>query len=427
MQLPGRALIGTAADSTNADDVRGVGRACGPLQIQVFDSVSAAAAAWRDVQARASGMTPFQSFEWQQALVETFGLDRSGSIRIVVGRKRSRPVVIVPLMLSRRLGCRRLSWLGSFRTDYNGPLIDREVAESCTADERAALLAACFEAAGPADLLWLEKQLGDSMSPPAPGYRIARHFYRAHALTLEGTWELTRERLYSKNTMRRLREKERQLAKRGPVSFHRLETRAEISAAIRDLIGWKQAQLRSHGKASPFGARDQVFFVRLAADARIAEVFSLTAGNRTVAVCFALPGDGALYIYQMAYDAEAAAASPGHLLLNNVLELAVSDGRSVVDFTIGDEPYKLKICDRSRDVVRSWAPLTPVGMAAGHGLHLTDLARTFAAGHPTIRPIAQSLRRSLYKCTDAGRNWRTTGSSLFVRAGGTLDSAGQRR
>jgi CelD/BcsL family acetyltransferase involved in cellulose biosynthesis len=418
-------LTETVAGSPSADDIRGVNPACSSLEIQVFNSISAAAAAWRDLQARASGITPFQRFEWHQALVDTFGLDRCGDIRIVVGRKRSRPVVIAPLMLSRRLGCRHLSWLGSFRADYNGPLIDRGFAESCTAEDRAALLAACFEAAGPADLLWLEKQPEDMRPVVATGQRVARHFYRAHALTLGATWELTRDRLYSKNTLRRLREKERNLAKRGNVSFRRLVTRADISAAIHDLIGWKWAQLRSHGQASPFETRDEGFFLRLAADARIAEVFSLSAGDRTVAVCFALPGEHALYIYQMAFDAEAAAASPGHLLLNKVLEQAINDGRSVVDFTIGDEPYKLKICDRSRDVVRTWAPLTPIGMAAGHALHLADLARGLAAGHPTIRPVAQNLRRNLYKWADAGRDWRATGSSLVMRAQRTGDSAGQ--
>jgi CelD/BcsL family acetyltransferase involved in cellulose biosynthesis len=415
MQSPCRALSERVADRPAATNDPDLGLDRGSIRFQVFDTISAAAAPWRDLQRRASGITPFQRLEWHQALVETFGLDLSGGLRIVVGRMGTRPVVIAPLMLSRRLGCRRLSWLGSFRSDYNGPLIDSEFAANCTAESRAALLAACCEAAGPADLLWLEKQPEDIMSGPTAGQRVARHFYRAHALTLESTWVGTQERLYSKNTRRRLREKERQLAKKGGVSFRRLSTRAEITAATRDLIGWKWAQLRSHGQASPFDARDQRFFVRLAADARIADVFSLSAGERTVAVCFTLAQDRALYIYQMAYDAEAAAASPGHLLLNRVLEQAVEDGRSIVDFTIGDEPYKLKICDRSRDVVRTWAPMSPIGMAAGHALHLAELARDFAAGHPTIRPVAQGLRRSLYKWTDAGRGWRALGTSLFMR------------
>lgn len=372
------------------------------MRFEVFDRIGDAAEAWRDLQARAVAITPFQRLEWNEALVETFGLERTAGLRIVVGRQGGRPAVIAPLMLSRRLGARQLSWLGSFRADYNGPLLDRQLAHA-SPEARSALLAACFGAAGPADLLWLEKQPEHAIPSAVAGYRIARHFYRAHALTLEPTWQLTYEKLFSKATRRGIGYKERKLARNGGLSFRRLSGRSEMEAAARDLIGWKWAQLRSHGQASPFDSRDHGFFVRLAHDTPLAHIYSLCAGERTVAVCFTLIHDRTLYIYQMAYDVEAAAASPGQILLNKVIEQAIGDGCNLVDFTIGDEPYKLKICDRSSDVVRAWAAMTPMGAAAGQVMHLTEVARDFAAGHPTLRPLAQNTRRRVYQWMDGGR------------------------
>lgn len=388
------------------------------MRFEVFDRIADAAAAWRDLQTRAATITPFQRLEWNEALVETFGLERNAGLRIVVGRDGDRPVVIVPLMLSRRLGVRQLAWLGSFRADYNGPLLDQSFIAHLNPEALAALLAACFEAAGPADLLWLEKQPEHAILTVIAGYRVARHFYRAHALTLQPTWQSTYEKLFSKTTRRRLAEKERKLARNGGISFRRLSGRSEIEAATRDLIGWKWAQLRSHGQISPFDSRDHGFFVRLATDTPLAHVYRLSAGERTVAVCFTLVHDRTLSIYQMAYDAEAAAASPGQILLNKVIEQAIGDGCELIDFTIGDEPYKLKICDRSSDVVRAWAGLTPVGTVAGQVLHLTELARDFTAGHPTLRPLAQNARRTLYHWLDAGRRRRAARASPLMPAQG---------
>jgi CelD/BcsL family acetyltransferase involved in cellulose biosynthesis len=372
------------------------------VDFRVFDRIEDAAEAWHDLQGRAAAITPFQRIDWHRSIIGAFGLAESAQLRLVVGYENARPMFLAPLVLTDRLGCRILSWLGDFRADYNGAVFDRSLAAR-PAEERADLLAASLEAAGPHDLVWLEKQPDGALARDLPRFHATRHFYRAHALTLGQTWQETFEQLYSKSTRRRLGEKERQLGRKGLVEFRRATGRAAIDTAVRELMRWKRLHLRRQGQASPFGARDPDFFVRLANDTPLARVFSLSLGGRNIAVCFTLKQDRTLYIYQMAYDPQAATASPGQILLNKVLELAIGEGCRTADFTIGDEAYKLKLCDRSSDVVRAWSASTAKGLVLGSLLHFNGLARDFAAGHPTLRPLVQRTRRAFYARADARR------------------------
>jgi CelD/BcsL family acetyltransferase involved in cellulose biosynthesis len=405
----GQARHGTAGQGASAGEGRG--EVSDLRQIEVFDRIDDAGAAWRDLQCRAAAITPFQRIEWHRALTDAFGVEETGAVRIVVVREAGRPVALAPLALSDRLGCRTLSWLGAFRADYNGPLLDAELVarapEAC-----AKVTVACLEAAGPYDLLWLEKQSDGAPASTLPGFRHGRHFYRAHALTLGSTWAETYEKLHSKTTRRRLREKERKLERRGALAFRLLTERSEVECATRELMCWKLEQLRRRGQAGPFVRRDLDFFVRLACETPIARVFGLSVGGRFVAVCFALVHDRTLYVYQMAYDPAASVASPGQILLNKVMERAIGDGCRTVDFTIGDEPYKVKLCDRSSAVTRAWSAATPRGVAAGHVLQFAAAARDFAAGRPQVRTAIQAARRVVYAWTDAGSSRRAPGVGI---------------
>ncbi len=70
--------------------------------------------------------------------------------------------------------------------------------------------------------------------------------------------------------------------------------------------------------------------------------------GRVSAAAFAFAEQGAYYLYNSAYDPEAAAASPGMVLLAMLIEQAVAEGRRVFDFLKGDEPYKYRLGARRR-------------------------------------------------------------------------------
>jgi CelD/BcsL family acetyltransferase involved in cellulose biosynthesis len=73
------------------------------------------------------------------------------------------------------------------------------------------------------------------------------------------------------------------------------------------------------------------------------QVDLLTAGGRPVAGSFAYEDEEGYYLYNSAYEPDAAAASPGVMLLWCLIHRAVADGRVVFDFLKGDETYKFRL------------------------------------------------------------------------------------
>jgi CelD/BcsL family acetyltransferase involved in cellulose biosynthesis len=67
-----------------------------------------------------------------------------------------------------------------------------------------------------------------------------------------------------------------------------------------------------------------------------------------VAAAFGFQDDRAYYLYNSAYDPEAAGASPGVVLVDLLVEQAIAAGLVRFDFLKGDEPYKFRLGGRAR-------------------------------------------------------------------------------
>ena len=100
-----------------------------------------------------------------------------------------------------------------------------------------------------------------------------------------------------------------------------------------------------------------------------------------VAAHFGFLQAGRFTWYKPSFDPALAHLSPGEVLIKRLLERAKQEGAAEFDFTIGDEPFKLRFATRVRDVVR---------------VHLTDSLRK--ARIKRLRVFAkkriESIRRS---------------------------------
>lgn len=65
--------------------------------------------------------------------------------------------------------------------------------------------------------------------------------------------------------------------------------------------------------------------------------------GRPVAAGFGFEDGGGYYLYNSAFDPAAGAASPGVVLIDMLIEQAISSARTVFDFLKGDEPYKFRL------------------------------------------------------------------------------------
>ena len=85
----------------------------------------------------------------------------------------------------------------------------------------------------------------------------------------------------------------------------------------------------------------QAFFLDLLETAD-ATIHSLTCNGEVRASAFGFETEAGYYFYNSAYDAEAAAASPGVVLFSAMIEQEIQRGATVFDFLKGDEPYKYR-------------------------------------------------------------------------------------
>ena len=335
------------------------------------DSFQSCAETWRAFQ-RTAVRSVFQRYEWLKAEHDILGREEGIEPRIVVGSAADgEPKILLPLGLTRQMGATALSWLGIDLSDYGAPLLAPDLHARLTPQDVRAILAKAAELSGGADFTLLEKQperIGDLPNPfaTADSEEGATH---AYALALGNDWTSFYAALRSSKTRRRMNEKEKKLAQSGDLVFRQVTDFGEACRAIDTIIGWKIAQVRARGRFNPFrGVAIEPFFGRLLGEAPdLLRIYSLDLDGKMLAGCIALIDQKVFTLYQTAYDnGDYARYSPGRILIHRMMEDAIDNGLTVFDFSLGDEGYKLEICDQKTAMMRSsqvftmkgWLPAT---------------------------------------------------------------------
>ena len=84
-------------------------------------------------------------------------------------------------------------------------------------------------------------------------------------------------------------------------------------------------------------------FFRALLDVEGSVVSVLMGGERPAAAAFGFEDDGAYYLYNSGYDPDLGAASPGVVLVEQLVRYAAGSGRTTFDFLKGDEAYKYRM------------------------------------------------------------------------------------
>jgi CelD/BcsL family acetyltransferase involved in cellulose biosynthesis len=75
------------------------------------------------------------------------------------------------------------------------------------------------------------------------------------------------------------------------------------------------------------------------------------ADGTPLASAFGFEDDDAYYLYNSAFDREAGGVSPGAVLVDLLIERAITTGRRRFDFLKGDEPYKFRLGAEARPLI----------------------------------------------------------------------------
>ena len=298
-------------------------------------------AAWDAVAAAATRRSPFLSWAWQHHWAEVFAEGRRLDVRHVRDAD-GRLVAILPL---HETGPGELELLGGADvSDY----LDVIVIAGHEEDAWAALLAARAGERARWTLHAVPAASPTVRTLPAlaAGVGLAADVTleeRCPVLALPSSWETYLASLSGKHRhelTRKIRRFEREapdgraVVVRGPDA---------LSARLDDFLALHR---RSRvGKAKFMDARMERFFraalPALAAHDGVALWFLETSGG-PVASFVCLEWDDTIGLYNSGFAPEAAALSPGLVLLSHVIRDAIARGRPRFDFLRGEERYKLE-------------------------------------------------------------------------------------
>ena len=381
-------------------------RGHGGLTAEVFSDLAAVEGLWRGLEADpAVLMTPYQRFDWVAGYLGA-GIDAGEATRILVLRDaHGRARVLIPLTVGRRGPLRVARVVGDRHANFHMPLFaSREAAAMPAEDLTEALIRAGRAAGIDAFALRNQPRVWDGTPNPLAGGGLPAPS-DAYGMLLGPDAEATLRRVFSGDTRKKLRAKERKLVEFLGAVEHRVaetpEAAAEIQAAF---YAQKAARFADLGIADPYADGGIRRFIAAAtapdADGGAAiEVHALVASESgRILATFGGAVDGARFCGMWTSfdtDPELGRFSPGEILLHRLVGHQAARGRRALDLGVGEAGYKAKTCDETIELVEQTVPVSP----ASHGLVLASRLAVRLKHRikrsPRLWAAAQSLRRRL--------------------------------
>jgi CelD/BcsL family acetyltransferase involved in cellulose biosynthesis len=332
----------------------------------------------------------FQTPEWACAWWRAFG--HKYEICSAVVFAGDEVVGIVPLV--KREGV--IHFLGTPEADYADIICQEERTEEVLA---VALKALQESVTGWRECVWqhLSKES-----------RIIRHYralpreilsnlhclpdHRYQTIVMRDNRDAVFSSLLGKKHTRRRRNK---LQKAGEVRFRHLSTQDAAGNHLNDFFRHHIRRHAAVGRRSAYAAPDSRQFIRaLLANLDSAVRFGvLELDGQPLAWHLAFEVNGKFLLYQHTFDVDKADYTPGELLLWNLLDYAKDRVPREFDFGSGDESYKQRFANHTRETFRLF--IEPVGFK-GQTRGLARKAQIRVLPHLLeIQRIAKSNRASL--------------------------------
>jgi CelD/BcsL family acetyltransferase involved in cellulose biosynthesis len=301
---------------------------------------------WRELVARDPNSHIFMTPEWNRLWWEEFG---EGKDLFLLTMTRGKDIVaIVPLYRKQEHDRKVLRFVGGIDlTDYLGPI--------CSVDDRdevAATLAGWLETT---DVEWDEFDAHNMPVPSGLAEFLVDHIDRrgfsysidqeetSAVLLLPDDWDAYLGSLQSKNR-HELKRKLRRLEREHPDARVRGVTEDSLEGDLKYFVEMHRG---AEGHKGHFMRPEIATFFE-----RVARAFMplgwlrldlLEIGDRPVASSFGFELDGVFYLYNSAYEPDAARLSPGLALAAHLVKSAIQGGLEKFDFLRGPERYKYQL------------------------------------------------------------------------------------
>lgn len=374
------------------------------VHLTIYEDMAAVERLWRAFE-QVADCTVFQSFDWLSTWWNHIGNPSGVVPAIVAGHDdQGRLLFLFPFGIETRRLTRRLTWLGTDRCDYNGPLLAVDFSAQVDAAHFARIWSDILQSLQDRprlrfDVVSLEKmpECVGAQRSPFMAFAVTEHPDGAYLTDLADTWEAFYNAKRSSSIRKRDRYRRRKLSEFGDVAMKNPEAADDIVATLATLIEQKSRAFAKMGVANFFDAPGyRAFLYDLATNPRfrgLTHTSSLTVNSSMAAVNFGLQFRGRYYHLLASYDDnELSRFGAGTLHLQELLQYAVEHGFKQFDFTIGDERYKSEWCDGETVLFDYVTPVTLRGGPGALKIYAVRRIKRFIKRTPAVWDVAAKVR-----------------------------------
>lgn len=374
-------------------------------RFDVLRSMPAAEPIWRALDAASPLATPYQTFDLLNAWQSTVGEHDGATPFVVVAYdSHNRPVVLLPLAVSRESGAQVARFMGGKHPTFNMAIFQNAFAATATARDFDPIIEAIGHEAEGIDVLALTQQ-------PKSWRGIANPFARraeqpsanlVPSMTIQPNSKP--EDRVSTSTRRRLRNKERKLQALPGYRYLVAESDTDIHRLLDAFFIIKPQRMALSKLPNVFDDDATKTFIRDACIAKLPngrraiELHALECDEEMISI-FACVADGQRFstMFNTYTISENARYSPGLILLREMIDRYGELGYTSYDFGVGSDEYKMTFCKEDEPIVDCFIPLTARGRLAALGLSSLTHAKRLVKQNPALMNMAQLLRNALQR------------------------------
>ncbi|NRP71011.1 hypothetical protein ILFOPFJJ_01893 [Ensifer psoraleae] len=343
-----------------------------------------------------------QSFDWCAAWRKT----HRDQMLFVRASRGQQTLFILPLEIDSGRFFRTARLIGSEHSNLNTGLFAEEDAMPPLELVRALTVGIKRQLRAFADIVTLDKipARWRGKAHPLAGLPALQNADASFQLPLLGNIERTLAQLNAKRRRKKMRISERRLAALGGYDYVVALEASEARLLLETFLQQKAARFEAHGLPDVFRDADtRAFFHALAEPGHTAngQLLELNAirlkgehEGRVIAIAgLSRKGDHVICQFGSIDEGIAADSSPGELLFYRIIERLCSEGVTLFDFGIGDQPYKRSWCTIEtplRDIV---LPMTLRGYLAAYVHRGAILAKRLIKANKASYAFVQRLRQ----------------------------------
>jgi CelD/BcsL family acetyltransferase involved in cellulose biosynthesis len=331
--------------------------------------------------------------------------DEGGALRVVVARRAGYMLALLPLVLHRRFGLVRASFVGAKHANFHMPLLDPAFAASLDADAARALLCAVAASLPGLDAFAFINQpvTWDGQRNPVALVAAQPSPSNAYRLILDADCETALTRAMSAHARKNHRRKRARLAEFGACRTILATTDEERARILEAFLAQKTQRFAQQGLPDAFAGPGIRRFLaegaRPAGEAgEPALIFAAhLIDERIVATYIATRHRGRFSGMATSFenDADLQRYSPGEMLLVDLIRLHCAAGYADFDLGVGEAQYKASICNIVDEMVDAVVPVSAAGRLAGGLARAGRAARRWIKRSPGLHRLANHAQRLL--------------------------------